>query len=388
MMRADAQYVPTAPLSPEGAQDLARRVAATLAGARADGLAAALASGVRDAACYEASVRLCAGSHPTAGRMMIERASPAIVQEIARLLGIALLPEAIRWLDLAVRQGLLVIAGWACRGGGAQPCVKLYVNASEASVGARARLLAVFAPNLTAGTEPPAVMGMNARADGVVETKLYVQSADTVALAERVGARALALAHAAHSEGADAGGVLSFDVEDGRALCARAFFVALREPANGDWQCVRSVPGYDREHFASLLPFSPAPPRSIGIALSGEETWTLYCKPRHSGRAPEAVEPAAIFCVGDAEVGVFLEPTEHAARTFSRFSRTERHAVSVRILAGAPIPRDLESLVEWVTAALRGAERDNALITERLCHPPRPWRLAPAAPYYGTEAQA
>jgi hypothetical protein len=320
--------------------------------------------------------------------MLSARASPANVEDIARLLGIELLPEATRWLDLAVQQGLLVIAGWSCRGGG-QPCVKLYVNASEASIAARARLLAVLAPDLTAGTEPPAVMGMNARADGVVETKLYVQSADPVALAERVGTRALALAHAARGEGADAGGVLSFDLEDGRALCARAFFVALREPANGDWQCVRSVPGYDREHFASLLPFSPAPPRSIGIALSGEETWTLYCKPRHSGRAPEAVEPTAIFSVGDAEVGVFLESTEHAARTFSRLSRTERHAVSVRILAGAPIPRDLESLVEWVTAALRGAERDNALITERLRFPPQPWRrvTTPAA-YFGTEARA
>src|SRR5262249_10622174 len=158
----------------------------------------------------------------------------------------------------------------------------------------------------------------------------YVQAADVVELAHGLGARAQALASAARNEGADAGGVLSLDAA-GVASHPRAFFVALREPPAGAmWRCVRSLPGYDWRAIEALLPFAPAAPRSLGLSLH-DGTWTLYCKPRDSGRAPEALEPAAVFRTGAIEVGVFIEATEHAPRAFRR---TARHAVSVRIREG------------------------------------------------------
>jgi hypothetical protein len=129
---------------------------------------------------------------------------------------------------------------------------------------------------------------MNIRADGIAETKLYAQSASAIALAEPLGPRARALAAAAQAEGADAGGVLSLDVA-GASLRERAFFIALREPADGcAWGCVRALRGYDQTGLESLLPFAPAAPRSVGVSLS-DPSWTLYYKPRHSGRAPEAL---------------------------------------------------------------------------------------------------
>jgi hypothetical protein len=368
-MRSD--YIPSAPLSADAADALARRVASALvADARADALAAVLAHGVRDAACYEASIRTTAGGAPSAGRMMIERASAAVVDAIATALGVALPPAAAQWLQAAGREGVPIIAGWDRRGGGAERCVKLYVNASDIAHAARAGLLAALAPDLSNTAEPPAVIGMNARADGAIETKLYVQSADALALAERASAPAHRLAAAARADGADAGGVLSFDVAGG-ALHARAFFVALREPAGESlWPCVRALPGFDAARIEALLPFAPAPPRSIGQSLDGG-TWTLYCKPLDSGRAPAALEPAAIFRLDDAEVGVFVEPTEHARRAFSR---TERHAVSVRVRAGAPVPQALESLIGWFTETLRAAERAGGDLAARFNDPPTPWR--------------
>ena len=380
---APQEVVPPSPLNSHAADKLAYCVAASLAAAHADVLAVALTACARDPANYEASVRAGPGAVLSAGRMMIERASPDILATIAHALDVVLPPAAARWLEFARHEGVEIIVGWDLRGGGNQRCVKLYVNASAASRGARARLCAALAPRIVSGGDPPAVVGMNARADGVVETKLYVQSADAVALANRVGAGARVLAAAARDESADAGGVLSFDAADG-ALRPRAFFVPLREPPDGaGWRCVRSLPGYDVRTVESLLPFVPAPPRSVGISL-GDGAWTLYCKPRDSGRAPEAVEPAATFRGGNAEVGVFVESTEHAARAFSRTSRTERHAVWVRVHDGAPSPLALESLVDWFTARLRAAERDGTRIATRLANPPAPWRVVDAARLIGS----
>src|SRR5262249_5625375 len=156
----------------------------------------------------------------------------------------------------------------------------------------------------------PAVLGMNARADGTVALKLYVQARDAVVLAGPHGEAARQLAAVAREEAADAGGVLSFDVEK-PVPRPRAFFVALREPpASAPWRCVRGLPGYDATLIESLLPFPPAAPRSVGVSLT-TGTWTLYCKPRGSGRAPEGLEPAAVFRSGGVEVGVFIEPAEH-----------------------------------------------------------------------------
>jgi hypothetical protein len=359
---------------------LAERVAAGVETARGGAFAAVLARCASDAAAYEASVRYRAGSEPRAGRMMIERAASEILMAIARALDVALPTAADRWLDLARHQGMPLIAGWDLRRGGSARCVKLYINASDASRAARTELCTALIPGARP-SEPPAVIGMNARADRVTETKLYVQSADALALARDAGEPAEALATAARVEGADAGGVLSYDVADGE-LHARAFFVALREPpAGAEWQTVRSLPGYDRAAVESLLPFAPAPPRSVGVSLT-DDSWTLYCKPRDSGRAPEAIEPAAIFRVDDAEVGVFIEPTEHAARAFRR---TERHAISVRVRDGVPSRHALESLVDWFTARLRVVERAGGSIETEFGDPPAPWRVIesgsrPAAP--------
>jgi len=363
------------PVAGYAADELARRVAHSLTTAHPDTVATALAACVRDPACYEASVRGGPDGAPRMGRMLIEQVSPAVLHAIAEELGVVLPATVSRWIDLARQEGVALFAGWDLRGGGATRCAKVYLNTSDASRAVRARVYAALAAGVTVGAELPAVVGMNARADGVVETKLYLQYADAATAADAAGTRAQSLATAARAEGAAAGGVLSFDII-GSTLQARAFFVALREPpVNTEWQCVQGLPGYDAHTVESLLPFDPAPPRSVGIALAGA-AWTLYYKPRGSGRAPETLEPAAIFRAGGAEVGVFIEPTERALRAFRR---TERHAISVRVRNGAPAPSAVEALVDWFTARLRAAERDGAPISTRLGDPPVPWRTVNAS---------
>ena len=357
--------------------ELADRVAAAVGGDRSSELAASLRTWVSDRADYEGSVRSTADGRVVSGRMMIEQAAPAVVDAIADALDVALPPAAEEWLALARHEGLPLIAGWDRRGGGAHRCVKLYVNASDAAEQVRARVCAAAGVALPSQHEAPAVIGMNARADRAVELKLYVQARDAVALAAPYGSAARKLAAAARDERADAGGVLSFDVE-ASAPRPRAFFVALREPSGAaPWRCVQALPGYDPALIETLLPFAPAAPRSVGVSLGGG-AWTLYCKPRGSGRAPEALEPVAVFHGHGVEVGVFIEPTEHAARAFRR---TERHAVSVRLRAGsAPPARALDELVDWFAACLRVAERSGEPVVGCLLAPPLPWRLADGGP--------
>jgi hypothetical protein len=306
---------------------------------------------------------------------MIERASRDVLDAVASALDVKLPAAASAWLTLAERERLPLIVGWDLRGGGERRCVKLYVNASDASRSTRSRLRDALAPSVAAGGDVPAVLGMNVCADGAVESKLYVQSADVVELAGGWGPRAAEIARAARDEGADAGGVLSYDVV-GNDLQARAFFVALREPRREwAWECILSLPGYDSATVESLLPFAPAPPRSLGISLTNPASallWTLYFKPRASGRAPEALEPTAIFRGGGVEVGVFVEPTEHAARAFRR---TERHAVSVRVRDGEPKSGSLEPLVDWFTARLRETEKNGGDLAAHLADPPAPWQI-------------
>jgi len=344
-----------------------RRVAASLGGRSVDGLAATLAAEVRDDAAYEASIRIGPDGTPRAGRMMIERASAAILGAVADALEVRLPASSAEWLDCAEAERVPLIAGWDRRGDGARRCVKLYVNASDAGAAVRERLCAALLPHADVERAAVAVIGMNACADGEIENKVYLQEADARRLAGDFGARARELAAVATDVAAAAGGVASFDVSASE-LKPRAFFVALREPRGGDWPFLRSLPGYDPERFATLLPFAPAHPRSLGMSL-GEDSWTLYCKPRHSGRAPEALEPVAIFRGDDGEVGVFVEPTEMAPRAFRR---TERHAVSVRVREGDPAPRALEALVDWFTAELRGVEGGGVAEASFAC-PPAPW---------------
>jgi hypothetical protein len=107
----------------------------------------------------------------------------------------------------------------------------------------------------------------------------------------------------------------------------------------------------------------------------------LYFKPEGTGRAPEALEPTAVFRGGDVEVGVFVEPTAHAARAFRR---TAQHAVSVRVRAGAPAPEALESLVDWFTARLHTVELERTEIRRWVSDPPAPWRFVPATEAAGS----
>ncbi len=348
-------------------QDLAARVAATLPGGGATGLAETLRATVTDAACYEASVRRDAAG-VRAGRMMIEQPPGDLVSAIAAALDMELPAAAPGWIESAVAYEVPLIAGWDLRRGGDDRTLKLYVNASDASQGTRARLCAALLPGLH-DVEAPAVLGMNVRADGAVETKIYLQSADAVGLAEGLGPRASRLAADARAERADAGGVVSFDVAPDGRTSPRAFFIALREPPQDLWRCVRALPGFDADEIEAALPFAPAPPRSVGVALD-RDVWTLYCKPRDSLGAPQSLEPTTVFRDGDLEVGVFVEPNEGAPRAFRR---TERSAVSIRVRQGRPIPHQLESLVEWFTERLRAAEA--AGTRPRLTDPPAPWRV-------------
>jgi hypothetical protein len=369
-VRPSANQASPAPASPYDDNRLAESVAASCGGTRSAVLAATLAKLAVDPASYEASVR--GGKHCPlrAGRMMIERAADELLAAVAAAVDVTLPADAAHWVERARHEGLPLIVGWDLRGRSSRRCVKLYVNASDAGQAVRARLLKTLVTE-AAGDHLPAVLGMNMGADGQVETKLYEQAADTQGLAQRCGERALVLARAASQEGADAGGVIAFDVHEG-TLRPRAFFVALRDPPGATlWRCVESLPGYDAHAIAALLPFAPAPPRSVGISLH-DETWTLYCKPNGSGHAPEALEPVAIFRADGVEVGVFVEPTERAARAFRR---TDRHAISVREREGAPEPQAIESLVDWFASRLRGAERDGVPIVTRLDDPPSPWRM-------------
>lgn len=353
----------------EGAE-VARAVASSCASADPDALATTLTAHAVDPASYEASVRGGAGRALSAGRMMIERAPVAVLDAVAHALGVRLPSEAGGWVERARDEGVPLIVGWDLRGRTERRCVKLYVNASDAADTVRARLCAALAPE-AAVAHAPAVLGMNLCADGRIETKVYVQTADAVDLAAGLAPGARALAAAARGEGADAGGVLSFDI-DGHSVRPRAFFVALREPVGiTSWRCVESLPGYDARAVEALVPFPAAPARSIGISLS-DGAWTVYCKPRQSSRAPEALEPAAVFRAGAVEVGLFVEPNERAPRAFCR---TARHAISVREREGVAEPRAIESLVTWFALHVQSAEEGGMPIAARLDDPPAPWRI-------------
>ena len=77
-----------------------------------------------------------------------------------------------------------------------------------------------------------------------------------------------------------------------------------------------------------------------------------------------------MFRAGDTEVGIFVEPTEAAARAFRR---TSRHAVSIRVRDGSPVPQALEALVDWFTVRLHAAEQTNDERSMPLLDPPPPW---------------
>src|SRR5262249_56834695 len=104
------------------------------------------------------------------------------------------------------QEGVARGSGGARGGGGGDRCVKLYVNASDASRAARARLCTELAPGAFDDHDAAAVIGMNARADGRIERKLYVQAADALELADRARGPARPRGDAGPDEAAEAGG--------------------------------------------------------------------------------------------------------------------------------------------------------------------------------------
>lgn len=351
------------------AYDLAAQVVAKVPGPARPALLRRLRDEVTSPNSYEASVRGDGQGRVRAGRLMVERATPAVVQALFDVIGVPTGVLTSQWLTAADNANVPLIAGWDY--GRPTPCAKLYVNASDVSADTRHRLAAELMPSAVARRLEPAVLGLNACADGELELKVYVQASDAVALAEGLPNVAAALAQAAREEGADAGGVLCYDVT-GDDIRPRAFFVATRE-GQGDkpWRFLTTLPGFDAETIAALFPFTPATPRSVGVALTGSD-WTLYCKPSGSGRAPTALEPIAIYRSDAAEVGVFVEPNEHAARAFRR---TARHAVSIRIRNGNPRPEAVEALVDWFTAQLAVAEERGSITPSPSAAPPAPWAV-------------
>ncbi len=321
------------------------------------------------AASFESSVRGGKGCELTAGRIMVERSPPELFAAIAKALGVSPSRGADEYLEIAERENVPIIVGWDTRGGGVQRCAKLYINASDVSRRTRSAICAELLSD-RCFEEPPAVLGLNCRADGIEEKKAYLQQADAVALSQTVSESATRLARAAQRDGASSGGVLSLDVHSD-SVVPRAFFVALREPPQATtWQCVEELPGYDTAEIDEILPFEPAAPRSIGISLV-DDRWTAYFKPSGSSRAPESLEPLAIFASDLGEVGLFVEPTAGAERAFRR---TQRHAISCRIRSGEPPPEHLENLVDWFCIRIDEAEPRNLADLE-IDSPPSPWHL-------------
>ncbi|MBX3274216.1 MAG: hypothetical protein KF729_28375 [Sandaracinaceae bacterium] len=302
---------------------------AALAGRPA--LAEALArAGVRYAQ-LEASVRAgesfdrARSDRLRSDRVMIERAPPGALDAVCEALGVSR-GGALEALEARIAAlGVPRIVGWD----GGRGWVKLYANASDAPEATRAALGAH-------------VIGVNVSCDGTIEEKRYLQRAGV----EGLGPGAARLARAA---GALAAGFV--ESRDARGL--RAVFVALRpaSPEALDAAFGPVLAGFSWRALAAASPFPPASPRSIGIAAGRLDAWTAYIKPRDADApALYALEPSLHLRVGAAEVAVYLAPAGHDARAYAVVGA---HAVSYRVLTGAPEPASLRDAMERVVAALR-----------------------------------
>ena len=78
--------------------------------------------------------------------------------------------------------------------------------------------------------------------------------------------------------------------------------------------------------------------------------------------------PVATFRAGDAEVGVFVEPSETTPRAFAR---TRSHAITLRVRQGTPERGAIEALGRWVAAQVEAGEHDGGAF--ELGDPPAPW---------------
>ncbi|WP_157068602.1 hypothetical protein [Sandaracinus amylolyticus] len=322
-------------------------------------LDAADAAGARGAQ-LEASVRGGAGVAISGARMMIERASPAIVEAIWRTIALAPAPDVDALIRAARDARVPLIAGWDVAHEHA--IAKLYVNASDAAPPVRAAIPASLGwPALDALPAPPHLVAINASARGV-ERKAYVQSAH----ASSDHARARWLDALASSHGAHGGVVRSWDLAEGTAH-ERAYFVAVRGGSRDRADALlAALPGFDDARSARALPFERGQCRSIGVDLRGDELrWTAYFKPAGAGTPLWSVEPFARFRAGDVHVAMFVAPHDHEERAYAR---TARHAISFRGERDAP--RELvRPLLEWAVAVMRDEEDPQ----RALASPPPPW---------------
>lgn len=298
----------------------------SLAEALADrpALARALAACGVELARLEASVR-AGPTGPRGDRMMIERAGPGVLEVLLEAFGVPRV-AALDALERAIAaHGLPRIVGWdAARG-----CVKLYANASDAPVAARAALGAH-------------VVGVNVFCDGLVEEKRYVQRVDAAGL----GAAAARLVERA---GAHAAGIVESRDPHGTL---RAVFVALRpaSPEALDAAFGALLPGFSFSVIAARSPFEPASPRSVGIAIDRPEEWTAYVKPRAADE-PElhSLEPHARVPCGDGELAVYLAPAASTARAYAVVGD---RAVSYRVVSGAPGPDAIRAVMDRILREL------------------------------------
>lgn len=307
--------------------------------------------------------------------MMFEGVPFDVVEALADALDTALPPLASRLADAARAERLPLIAGFDA----VVPLVKLYVNASDASVPIRRRLRE--RAELTAPAEvldAPHIIGINARRDGPVGVKLYVQSRDEVELAALVAREipfAGDLARSCVAERAGAGAVACWELSSADTARPRAFFVAAREGSDAAvTRVAEALPSFHAGAVRAALPFAPGAARFIGVSAHAPPIFTLYFRPR--GASPiVTLEPVARFRAGADEVGVFLEPIEHAGRFYAC---TSRHAVSYRRREGAPARAIIDALMLWVTSRVRSAEasdEDPARTLTGPSGPPSPWHI-------------
>lgn len=332
-----------------------------------EALARVLASqGVREEQ-LEASVRRVADGSLRGERVMIERAPAALLEPLARALGVPVGAPARALAAAASSAGLPLILGWDAG------ALKVYLNASDASSPLRRALWERVAwPELRALEREPHLLALNADARGS-ERKAYVQYATAEEGARGRGEGALELARRTLRAGLDAGSVVSWDLSPSGCV-ARACFVALRSDRSPE-PLLASLPGWSAAGVEALLPFARGGCRSVGVPAGSSDAgrWTAYFKPRGMNSALHNLEPAGSFLAGESELALFLAPSSSEARAFARVGR---FALSYRVVRGAPSREDALALMQWAVERLREAEREGPTAEPRFASPPRPWVLS------------
>lgn len=320
-----------------------------------------LARSVRHHDDPEASVRWSPNGTVRAGRMMLERSNADTARRLAQALELPWHEQGERLVSLCADLGMPLIVGWDVEPG--RRLYKLYANASDASVEHRERLLAVLGLRAPA---PPEVLGLNVHATRV-EAKAYLQRrerSELEAFAEELSAR---LPSALRAPPDSPAWVLSLDLHASAEATPRALFLA---GAHGDEagieRALQELTGLTWRELRERLPFPAGPLRQLGWGLSGDVT--AYAKPAGTAKPVVALEPQAIFSAGQHEVGLYVEPSEHAPRAFSR---TERHALTFRTRAGSP-GRLIEVLGAWAESCVRAAEMQGR--EPDFTDPPAPWK--------------